>query len=334
MLLPLQYPQGQRPVGSLKSEPEYFQVDEVPLAAPTGEGAFEQVWVRKRDLPTHKVVRALAQHLGVGVDQIGVAGFKDRRALTNQHLTVPAGLLSKGWPEVEGVLEWRALGLTQEPLRPGQLQANRFRILVSGSDIDPARLEQCWERQRATGWANYYGVQRFGKENLNWEAGLQQLRHPPARAQLRRWPHNFVLNSVQGQLFNQFLQARVQAKRFADVRTGDWCARGEQHFQARGSGAERAELREFAIEPLGPIWGYKLDRPTGEELRLLKPLGIDAESFRPFRAPGSRRPLRLPLPAIDWTPAETGMWAAFELPPGAYATVLLEHFFRLEYTDH
>jgi tRNA pseudouridine13 synthase len=312
-----------------KQAPEHFRVDEIPLAEPTGSGEYLIVEVCKRNLTTPSLVRAIAQHFGISPSSVGSAGYKDRLAVTRQRLSLPASVVSST-PELDGLLEWRTLGLDEAPLRPGNLRGNRFQVLLGGMTAAQHQwLQSAWTRQQAVGWANYYGIQRFGPQNSNWQAGLEMLRHPPPKRERQRWPHNFVLNSVQAQLFNQFLQSRIAAGRFQSLRRGDWCDTPAGVRQVQGTAAERASMLAFQITPLGPIWGYKLENPTAEELALLEPLHLTQQSFRPFRAPGSRRALRLPLPSLTSHAREDGVELTFELPPGSYATTLLQHFCEL-----
>jgi tRNA pseudouridine13 synthase len=332
MKLPLQFSSDLRPQVRLKSCPEDFQVDEIHDHDPGEEGEFAVVEVVKRDLTTPALLKAVAEHFQVTRDQVACAGFKDRVAVTRQRLSLPATCLPGGPPDLPQILQWKPLGRQSTPLRPGQLSGNQFRIRLRGIQ-DPSWLDKAWRRQQAVGFANYYGIQRFGPDNENWRIGLDMLRHPPERRSRRRWPHNFVLNSVQSQLFNLFLEERIESGRFQILRAGDWCdslpSRG-----ARPAGGDREEqrlLQRFELTPLGPIWGYKLERPSAEEQGLLQRLGLTSESFRPFRAPGSRRPIRLPLPKLTVHSQDEDVTIAFRLPAGSYATVLLSHFFELEW---
>ena len=257
---------------------------------PAGEGGYWWVNVTKRGMTTPEMIARIAEHYGVEKADITTAGYKDRWAVTTQRVSLPAKCVGLARPP--GVSQWEPLGLHPEPLRPGQLRANRFEIVIREADLSD--LPERWAAQAELGWANYYGIQRFGPTNNNWATGLEMLNNPPPKRKRKRWPHNFVINSVQAELFNRFLEKRIQRGRFQET-------------------------------TYGPIWGYKLADPTRDELEVLEEVGLTAESFRPFRAPGTRRMARLPLPDLT----VDGQTVRFTLPPGAYATVLLEHFFEL-----
>lgn len=332
MILPLQFASELRPKAQIKACPEDFRVDEVPLFEVSGQGDYAYFEVLKRAIPGHALVRAVAEHLDIPASQVATAGTKDRLAIARQRLSLPARFAQAGPPPMDEILEWKALGLHSQPLRPGLLKGNRFRVRLLGENLGPW-LRKAWQRQQPVGWANYYGIQRFGDDNKNWGLGLAMLLNPPPRSKRKRWPHNFVLSSVQSQLFNEFLEKRVALGRFQALSPGDWCDTlpPSQPFPARGDADEKRAFLDFQISSLGPIWGYKLQQPTSEEVAAIEVHGLKQQSFQPFRAPGSRRATRLPLaPILECEADEKSLVLQFELPPGSYLTVFLEHFFRLE----
>lgn len=332
MKLPLQFASELRPKAQIKACPEDFQVTEIPLSEVSGQGDYAYFEVVKRNLPGHALVRAIAEHLDIPTSQVTTAGTKDRLAIARQRLSLPARFLQAGPPPLDEILEWRALGLHPEPLRPGHLKGNLFQVRLLGEGLG-VWLSQAWQRQQPVGWANYYGIQRFGNDNKNWGVGLEMLHNPPPRSKRQRWPNNFVLASVQSQIFNEFLEKRIALGRFQALSQGDWCDTlpASQPFQARGDVDEKRAFLDFRLSSLGPIWGYKLLQPTLEELALLETHGLTQRSFQPFRAPGSRRATRLPLaPLLQCQAEEKSLTIEFELPPGSYVTVFLEHFFQLE----
>lgn len=279
----------ERPPAVIKTGPEDFLVREVG-DAPAGSGKFWWVRVTKRAMTTPEMLARIADHYGIHKEEVGTAGYKDRWAITTQRLSLPARCAEGPGPS--GFEGWEPLGFHPEPLKPGQLHGNEFAIVVREADL--ADLGERWKNQAEVGWANYYGIQRFGPTNNNWATGLEMLKNPPPKHKRKRWPHNFVINSVQSQLFNRFLEKRIREGKFEET--------------------------EY-----GPIWGYKLSDPTPDELEVLREAGLTPESFRPFRAPGTRRMARLRLPELSLEDRTV----RFVLPPGAYATVLLEHFFEL-----
>src|SRR5947207_64382 len=75
--------------GLFKATPEDFLVEEVPAYLPCGSGEHTFLWIEKRALNTQDAIRALCRHLGLREEGAGVAGQKDRQALTRQWLSLP-----------------------------------------------------------------------------------------------------------------------------------------------------------------------------------------------------------------------------------------------------
>src|SRR5690606_16957793 len=74
--------------GTIRERPEDFVVEEQPLYLPEGRGSHLYLLVEKRSLTTRDLITAL---MGQGVSEasIGVAGLKDKHALTTQWLSLP-----------------------------------------------------------------------------------------------------------------------------------------------------------------------------------------------------------------------------------------------------
>ena len=68
--------------GTIKSEPEDFQVVELMGFEPDGHGEHLWLWVRKRQQNTEQVAKALAQHAGVAYRDVSYSGMKDFHAVT------------------------------------------------------------------------------------------------------------------------------------------------------------------------------------------------------------------------------------------------------------
>src|SRR5581483_10492101 len=150
--------------GRLKVELEDFEVEEIPAYEPSGSGEFLYLWVEKRDMGAEYFTRQVARRLEIGPGEVGMAGLKDRRAVTRQWVSVPAG----AEPHLAR-LDGDGMRLLQvsrhgNKLRVGHLRGNRFRILLRDASADDAALAAVVQRLREHGLPNYYGAQRFGKD--------------------------------------------------------------------------------------------------------------------------------------------------------------------------
>ncbi len=317
--------------------PEDFRVEEIPLFAPAGRGAHTYVQVEKRLCTTEEVARLLARRAGVPPREVGYAGRKDRVALARQWFSVP-GLDPESLPAelAPGV---RILAAARHPhkLRVGQLRGNRFRLLLRGVAAGAlAEARARLEVLRCRGLPNRFGPQRYGRDGENPARGLRVLRGELGLRDRRQ--ARFLVSALQAAVFDEVLRRRPLA--LDDVEAGE-VVRLEASggcFVVEDEEAERARARRFELSPTGPIFGSRTLEPRGpallREREALARLGVPPElARRPprgLRLRGGRRPLRVRVgdPALRLLPGAAGEPGAvelsFELPPGSFASVLLE----------
>src|SRR5438552_10931402 len=75
--------------GSIKRQPEDFEVEEIPAYEPCGTGEHVYLWIEKRAMGAEYFMRQIARRLGIANNEVGSAGLKDRHAVTRQWLSVP-----------------------------------------------------------------------------------------------------------------------------------------------------------------------------------------------------------------------------------------------------
>jgi len=320
-------------------EPEDFRVDEVPLYEPKGEGGHTFVRVEKRLRSTEEVVRVLARQAGVRAAEVGYAGRKDRVAVTTQWLSVP-GLdpdraLEISLPGIE-VLE-----AVRHPhkLRTGQLRGNRFSCLLR--DLTDTRCEAVCARLEAAierGFPNVFGAQRFGRNGDNVSRGLALLRGE--RVSGGRRAERFLVSALQAAVFNDVLAARRQP--LDALEAGDVALRHDSGglFVVCDVVNEAARARAFEISATGPIFGHRVLSPEGapaaRERRVLESYGIDPEALPRLpgvRLRGARRALRVRPEVIHVEREGAHLRVDFGLPPGSYATRVVEMLLGAEAED-
>ena len=74
--------------GRLRQEVEDFVVREITNREEGKEGKYLILEITKRDWDTHHLTRTLAKILQISQKRIGVAGTKDKRALTTQKISI------------------------------------------------------------------------------------------------------------------------------------------------------------------------------------------------------------------------------------------------------
>jgi tRNA pseudouridine13 synthase len=317
----------------IRARPEEFRVDELPLYAPSGEGEHTFVRVEKAGRTTEDVARELARAVGVAPRDVGYAGRKDREALTTQWFSVPR--LDPEAAQRLALAGARVLEAARHPhkLRTGDLRGNRFAILVR--DVDDAACAAALARGEALrrrGLANRFGPQRFGRDGDNAHQGLRILRG--GRVPRDRRAARFLLSALQASVFNAALAAReadldcVEAGDIAVVHASGGL------FVVEDAAAEAPRAAAFEISATGPLFGSRAPEPRGavaeRERAVLAAHGIPDG---PLRAPrgvrlrGGRRALRVRPEGLALERAPEGLRVLAVLPPGSYATVLLDELF-------
>jgi len=324
----------------IKVEPEDFVVEELPLYTPSGSGEHTWVEIEKRLRTTEEVAAELAAAAGVDAGRVGWAGRKDREAVSRQWLSVPGlapasaeGLAGHGWR----VLRAAAHG---ERLRLGELMGNRFRIVAR--EVDAAAASAAVERLAAIsrdGLPNAFGAQRFGRDEGNAERGAALLRGESVAGGRRH--QRLYLSALQSAIFNEVLRTRPAPPHvllpgdLALVHASGALLLAGSPALPPSAWAERAA--RFEVSPTGPLIGHKMRAPRGEALRREReaaahwgvPWVSELPRLRGHLLPGGRRPLRVAVgePA-QRALGDDAIELSFVLPPGAFATVLVEELFR------
>lgn len=241
MTLP-QWPNAYPATGAsatLKLLNEDFIVTELPLQLPSGEG--EHIWldVEKNGANTAFVAQQLAQAAGVQDRDVGYAGLKDRYAITRQWFSIylPNGKEKGETPDLTLLQhpEFKVLSQSRhvKKLRRGDLQGNRFRIVLRDVTGDRDAIEASLKAVVSHGVPNYFGAQRFGFEGGNVEQGRAML----AREIRVRNPKKkgIYLSAVRSFVFNEVLALRIQQGIWGRTLPGD--------------------VMDEAGRPTGPLWG-------------------------------------------------------------------------------
>jgi tRNA pseudouridine13 synthase len=167
--------------GTLKSRPEDFFVQEIPLYEPSGQGEHVYCEIQKANLTTFDAVDRIAHALGISPRDIGYAGMKDARAVSRQTLsifgTTPEAVMALKLPEIS--ILWASRHTNK--LRLGHLSGNRFAIKIR--DVNPTdvvRLRPVIDTIEKRGMPNYFGEQRFGRRGDNAALGAALIRDDPA----------------------------------------------------------------------------------------------------------------------------------------------------------
>ncbi|MEJ6007666.1 tRNA pseudouridine(13) synthase TruD [Paucibacter sp. AS339] len=298
---------------TLKALNEDFIVTELPLQLPSGAG--EHIWldVEKNGANTAFVAQQLAAAAGVQEWDVGYAGLKDRYAITRQWFSIyfPKGetpdLTQLQHPEFKVLSQSRHV----KKLRPGDLQGNRFRIVLREVAGDREAVEANLQALASHGAPNYFGAQRFGFEGGNVEQGRAML----AREIRVRNPKKkgIYLSAVRSFVFNEVLALRIQQGLWGKTLPGD--------------------VLDEAGRPTGPLWGRGRVITTDQAQALengvaernvtlcdgMEHAGLDQERRTLVASPGEM--------SWEWPQADQ-LVLTFSLPAGNYATSVLNEILR------
>lgn len=325
-----------------RASPEDFQVDELPGFEPSGSGEHLLLTIEKRGMNTQFAARHIAQWAKVPDVAIGIAGLKDRHALTRQRVSVH--LPKKVAPDLESLAYERdgeSLRVIEHSwhsrkLPRGALAGNRFRLVLR--DVKGAR-DAVEERLRAIaqdGVPNYFGEQRFGREGDNVTTALAMF----AGRRVKREQRSMLLSAARSELFNRVLAARVHAGCWDRPLDGEvWMLDGTRSVFGPQplDDALQQRLRDFDIHPTGPLWGQGALR-TVADAAALECRALDGEPAAALRngleragLKQERRSLRLRPSGLEWQWLDAAtLRLAFSLPAGTYATVVLAELGRID----
>ncbi len=331
--LPLVTPDAPGSGGVIRVAPEDFRVTELPAYLPEGSGSHRYLLIEKRDLTTRDLVQAL-RRAGVEQNSIGVAGLKDKAAVTVQWLSLP-----KRYGEaVNELLALPGVRLLEESyhrnkLGIGHLRGNRFEVTVQGVDAGAAhRAGAVLDRLAAIGSPNWFGPQRFGRFGGNAYDGLRVVRgeRVPGGHYLQR----FFVSALQSLLFNAMLAERVERGWYTTVVDGDWARKHDTGgtFLVTDAAAEAPRAERLEISATLPLHGRKVKPSEGAagavESLVLERYGLRWAQFGARR--GDRRSTRVVLSNTALSQADTSLTLAFDLPKGAYATAVLREVMKVD----
>ena len=168
--------------GRIRQFPEDFIVEEIlvdgseakvsPVSTPqtVGRGRYLVCALVKRNWDTLRAVQNVAKQLGISEEHIQIAGIKDAKALTAQHVSISC--FSGVTPEQ--ILRVKAKDITLHPqhfsnekISSQLLLGNRFNIKIRGISCSSSTVERriknvLDELSDLGGIPNFFGHQRFG----------------------------------------------------------------------------------------------------------------------------------------------------------------------------
>lgn len=302
------------PLGSAGFREEFddFQVYERLPQNPEGEGEHVYLYVRKTNNNTAWIAKQLAKAAGIQNMDVGYAGLKDRRAVTEQwfSLYMPKGS-EPNWQalDIQGA-EVLTVTRGRSKLRRGDHADNRFVIRLRHPSASVEELETRLGLL-AQGVPNYFGEQRFGVDGGNLQRASDWFDHGVSIR--NRQQKKFIVSAARSYLFNRVLSERVQ--------NGSWqtVLEGECLLDGKAS---------------GPMWGRGRLESSAEALaleeRIMAPMSSWCERLEHLGLRQDRRLLAMQAIDLKWQWLDGDLELQFKLPPGAYATSIMRELCHLE----
>lgn len=310
--------------GVLRASNEDFVVEEVLGFTPEGEGEHAYIQLTKSGANTEWVAKLLAGFYGVAPSAVSFSGLKDRHALTTQWFCVhQPGIAPVAVPQIEDCEVHQVVrGLRK--LRRGVHKQNRFVLCLRDIEGERAEIEKRLDAIATTGFPNYFGPQRFGREQGNlgaaerWFGG--QFR-PKSRNK-----KSLYLSAARAWLFNRQLAERIGQGQWLDLAVGERAGLegSSAHFEVNPDDAALAErLSSGDIHPLGVLWGKRKDG-VPEADPVLAPWQALCDGLIAQGLKQEYRPLRALAHDLsyEWL-ADGALRLSFTLNRGSYATGLL-----------
>jgi tRNA pseudouridine13 synthase len=318
-----------------KVAPEDFVVEERLGFEADGGAGHVLLKVRKRGLDSLGLARELARFADVPARDVGLAGLKDRHAVTTQWFSVPARRPAADWESLEGEgFAVEAALPHSRKLKRGALRGNSFVITLREVTLPAAALAGRLQKITSLGVPNYFGPQRFGRDGSN----LESITRWADSGELP-WGRNgraFVFSAARSLVFNAVLGRRVASGTWNRLLPGEYVnlAGRRSWFVAETIDATLEErLARHDIHPTGPLVG-RGPGPAGEAGALEDAVVAEFAALKSRLVESGleadRRALRLVPEGLRFTLAGSDLTVEFSLPAGAYATVVLRELVHTE----
>ncbi len=325
--------------GTIKTQPVDFRVTEIsPEVDFTGDGEHLWLWVEKTDSNTDWVAKQLAHICQVPNRNVGYAGLKDRHAVTQQWFSVQLPQINetdiqKALPSEIKILKthWH-----NRKLKTGFLKGNRFELLIR--DIHGAKesIEQNILNIKNQGVPNYFGQQRFGNNmaNIQKAKDLFSGRFKTRNKNLK----SLLISTARSHIFNNILTARIKNQTWDEVIDGDIMQLNNSHSWFHASEATQTELTQRLadkdIHISAALWGEDEVQSQAECATFEQSIAAQTPEYFPgfeqFRVKQDRRAIRLCPKKLQHEWLKDDLKLTFELPSGAYATVVLAEILNVK----
>ncbi len=329
---------------TLKTKPEDFVVEEKIQLKLDDSGQYVYYWLRKKEYTTQRALDRIAGILQKRVRDIGFAGNKDKVAVTKQAISIKDPERRLGENNFDGFnsdeLSLEYIGRGKNPISLGDLDGNRFEIILRDCDKEPKSISQM---------VNYFDEQRFSKTNVQVGRAIVKkdmkqaallIRFSDTENYLEENPTDFVgamkklplkirllhVHSYQSWMWNECVSEYLQCK-YKDVEKVQY-SQGKFVFSKTTVNNEKV-----------PIIGFGSDDASGEMGKIIREVmkkeGLTKQDFviramPELSAEGGSRDIAVTVSklVIEKTHEKTYK-ISFTIPKGSYATIAIKQMMEV-----
>ena len=197
-----------------KQSRDDFKVEEIPLIREeSSKGNYLLVKIEKQDISTIELINEIEAFLDA--KGVGYAGLKDKYATTTQYITIPVKISKKFKKFYHPKIKILETTKVKEKLSIGNLEGNRFFIrLKKVTEASAVEIETILKEIIRHGMPNYFGYQRFGYEEDNFQKA-QELARGETHMKDKKI-QRIMLNAYQSYLFNDWLAERIEISQYIE----------------------------------------------------------------------------------------------------------------------
>ena len=315
----------------IKSQPEDFIVKEITNVK-LREGDYSIFLLKKKDYTTIKAIKVIANKLKIKSKRIGFAGIKDKRAVTEQYISIFRTNIRM--LELKDI-ELKYIGKYDKPLSPGDLKGNEFIITIK--NLNNKEINKFKSNIRNIKIPNYFGEQRFSKYNK--EIGKNIINDNFKKAvnliirndrEYRKGIKEFLKknrNNYIGAL--KLIPIKILRLYVHSYQSYLWNKTVEDHIKKRDIG----NIKNIEIPIIG--FGTEIEDKDIEDIinKILKKEKVNPREFIIRKIPelsseGSERKEFIDIKNFKYRIDKDKIKLNFFLPKGCYATTVIRYLFK------
>ncbi len=324
----------------------------------TKSGKYLLIEIKKINLSSWRLLSIIELATGAKSNEIGYAGLKDKSATAIQYLTLPIEYEKSLKNIISPRVEILSLSYTNRAIKIGSLSGNKFAIKLKMDKRYKSRFANRLKDIQKWGMPNYFGYQRFGNDGKSWEQGAKTAQ---SGKRLKGAKERLLVASYQSFLFNEWLKNRVAISKYINLSKSDKikelsdyplalikALKNQPHIfklfigdimqidnrliNCKDMNKESFKFLSNQSIPTGLLPGSRVQRALSDARFLEEPFDdIDLTSLK-----GERRAAWVYPKDCSIKDTKDGIEVSFALPPGSYATTLLEETggFELKNNKH